>query len=129
ILPWASRSMRSIGWMTRQRTRTTSPAFALDGTRMRIFPMSPMLASAPADGDLYLAPGHQQRAIALLDDGAHVGRLAEPNIGADERLACLRRQRGLRHDRDTVLVGDDPDALHVRGRRHRRRHLDVDGHH
>src|SRR5215510_14890602 len=108
--------MRSIGWMTRQRTRTTSPAFALDGTRMRIFPMSPMLASAPADGDLYLALGHQQRAIAVLDDGTHVGRLPEPEVGADARLTCLRRQRGLLRDRDAVLVGEEPDALHMRGR-------------
>src|SRR2546426_8818720 len=40
ILPCASRWTISIGWMTRQRTRTTSPAFTLDGTRMRILPMS-----------------------------------------------------------------------------------------
>src|SRR5262249_53716894 len=113
ILPCASRSMRSIGWMTRQRTRTTSPAFTLEGTRMRIFPMSLILASAPADGDLDLALGHQQRAVALLDHGAHVGRLAETDVGADEGLAGLRRQRGLSDDRDAILVGYDPDRLHV----------------
>src|SRR5919198_1656022 len=122
--------MRSIGWMTRQRTRTTSPALTLDGTRMRILPTSPaMLASAPADGHLDLAPGRQQRAVALLDDRAHVGGLAEPDVGADERLPSLRRQRGPGDDRDPVLVGDDPDGLDVRGRRHRRVDLDVDGHH
>src|SRR5438128_4615913 len=121
--------MRSIGWMTRQRTRTTSPALTLDGTRMRILPTSLTLAPAAPDGDLHLALGRQQRAVALLDDGADVGRLAEPDVGADERLAGLRRQRGLRDDRDPVLVGDDPDALHVRGGRHRRVDLDVDRHH
>src|SRR5262250_3878568 len=113
ILPCASRSMRSIGWMTRQRTRTTSPAFTFDGTRIRIFPMSLILASASADGHLHLALGHQQGAVALLDDGAHVRRLAESDVGADEGLAGLRRQRGLRDDRDAVLVGHDPDRLHV----------------
>src|SRR5215831_19011349 len=111
ILPCASRSMRSIGWITRQRTRTTSPAFTLDGTRMRIFPMSLILAPASADGDLHLALGHQQRAVALLDDGAHVGRLAQSDVGADEGLAGLWRQRGLRHDRDAVFVRQDPDRL------------------
>src|SRR6266850_4879075 len=130
ILPCASRWMISIGWMTRQRTRTTSPAFTLDGTRMRILPMSLMaLASAPADGHLHLALRDQQRAVALLDDGADVGRLAEADVGAHEGLTGLRRQRRPRDDGNAVLVGDDPDGLDVRGRRHRRVHLHADGHH
>src|SRR6267378_1210872 len=121
ILPCASRWMISIGWMTRQRTRTTSPAFTLDGTRMRILPTS-LNCSAPAaaDGDLHLALRREQRAVALLDDGAHVGRLAEADVGADERLAGLRRQRRPRDDGNAILVGDDPDVLDVGGRRHRR---------
>src|SRR6266850_1556806 len=130
ILPCASRWMISIGWMTRQRTRTMSPAFTLDGTRMRILPMSLMaLASAPADGHLHLALRDQQRAVALLDDGADVGRLAEADVGAHEGLTGLRRERRPRNDGDAVLVGDDPDALDVRGRRHRRVDLDADRHH
>jgi hypothetical protein len=32
--------MRSIGWITRQRTRMTSPALMLDGTRRRTLPTS-----------------------------------------------------------------------------------------
>src|SRR2546426_8631470 len=86
ILPCASRWTISIGWMTRQRTRTTSPALTLDGTRMRILPMS-LIPSAPAaaDGDLHLALRRQQCPVALLDDGADVGRLAEADVGADER--------------------------------------------
>src|SRR2546427_348274 len=94
ILPCASRWTISIGWMTRQRMRTTSPALTLDGTRMRILPMS-LIPSAPAaaDGDLHLALRRQQCPVALLDDGADVGRLAEADVGADERLAGLRRPR------------------------------------
>src|SRR2546426_7890641 len=82
ILPCASRWTISIGWMTRQRTRTTSPALTLDGTRMRILPMS-LIPSAPAaaDGDLHLALRRQQCPVALLDDGADVGRLAEADVG------------------------------------------------
>src|ERR1044072_8388311 len=126
ILPCASRSMRSIGWITRQRTRTTSPALMLDGTRIRIFPTSlTSLASAAADGDLDLALRREQRAVALLDDCANVRRLAEADVGADQRLAGIRRERGARDDRNAVLVGDDPDRLDVRARRHRR--VDLDG--
>src|SRR5689334_1590145 len=129
ILPCASRSMRSIGWITRQRTRTTSPALMLDGTRIRILPTSlTALPSAAADGHLDLALRGQQRAVALLDDRAHVRGLAEAHVGADEGLAGVRRERGARNDRDAVLVGDDPDVLDVGGRRHRRVDLDRDRH-
>src|SRR2546428_5020796 len=126
ILPCASRWTISIGWMTRQRTRTTSPAFTLDGTRMRILPTSLISPPATADGDLHLALRHQQRAVALLDDGAHVGRLAEADVGADERLAGLWREGRPRDDGNAILVGDDPDVLDVGGRRHRRVDLEAD---
>src|SRR5437016_1841048 len=113
ILPCASRSMRSMGWMTRQRTRTTSPVLTFDGTRIRILPTSLMrLASAPADRHLDLPLGHQERAVTLLHHGADVGRLAEADVRAHEGLAGVGRERGPGHHRDPVLVGDDPDALH-----------------
>src|SRR5882724_12881560 len=129
ILPDLSRSMRSMGWMTRQRTRTTSPALMLDGSRSRTLPMSDMLAPAPADGDLDLALDLQQRAVALLDDGPHVARLAQPDVGAHVGLARLRRQRYPGDDRDAVLVGDDVDVLDVALRGHRRVDLDRHRHH
>src|SRR5215510_5127061 len=99
ILPWASRSIRSMGWITSARTFTTSPALMLDGTRMRTFPMSDMLASAAADGDLHLALGLEQGAVALLHDRADVAGLAEPDVGAHVRLSGLGRERDPGHDR------------------------------
>ena len=40
IFPALSRSMRSMGWITRQRTRMTSPGLMLAGTRRRTLPTS-----------------------------------------------------------------------------------------
>src|SRR6185436_7237598 len=129
ILPALSRSMRSMGWMTRQRTRTTSPALMLDGSRSRTLPMSDMLAPAPADGHLHLALDLQQRAVALLDDGPHIARLAQPDIGAHVGLAGIRREHGPGDDGNAIPVGDDVDVLDVALRRHRRVDLDRDRHH
>src|SRR5216684_997550 len=115
ILPSRSRSIRSIGWITRVRTCTTSPGLMLDGIRMRTLPMSAMavLASAPADGDLDLALDLPERAVA---------RLAEADVRPHERLPRRRRERDPRHDGDPVLVRHDVDVLHVARRRHRRVH-------
>src|SRR2546423_5863655 len=130
ILPWASRSIRSMGCNTSVRTRTTSPALMLEGIRTRTLPMSDMaLASAPADGHLDLALALQERAVALLHDGPHVGRLAQTDVGAHVRLAGLGRQGHAGDDGNTVLVGDDVDVLDVVRRRHRRGHLHGDRHH
>src|SRR5437870_6437222 len=112
-----------MGWMTRLRTRTTSPGLIEEGRRTRTLPMSDTSASAPADGHLDLALHREQRPVALLDDRAYVAGLAEPDGGADRRLAGFGSQRGAKDDRDPVLVGDDVDRLHVVGRRHRRRHV------
>src|SRR5215470_1857425 len=130
ILPWASRSIRSMGWITSARTFTTSPALMLDGTRMRTFPMSDMgLASAAADGDLHLALGLEEGSVALLHDRAHVAGLAEPDVGPHVGLAGLRRERHPGHDRDPVLVADHVDVLDVVGGRHGGGDLDRDRHH
>src|SRR5262245_66376055 len=111
-LPCASRSIRSMGWITSERTLTTSPALMLDGIRSRTLPMSDIaLASAAADGDLDLALGLEQRAVALLHDGAHVAGLAEPDVGAHVGLPGLRGEGHAGHDRDPVLVGDQVDVL------------------
>src|SRR5436309_8160765 len=123
ILPLLSRSIRSMGWITRLRTRTTSPGLIDEGRRTRTLPMSDTSASAAADGHLDLALHREQRAVALLHDRAHVARLAEPDGGADRGLAGFGAERRPEHDRDPVLVGDDVDRLHVVGRRHRRRHV------
>src|SRR3989441_9187890 len=124
ILPSRSRSIRSIGWITRVRTCTTSPGLMLDGIRMRTLPMSAMvvLASAPADGDLDLALDLPERAVALLDDRADVARLAEADVRPHERLPRRGRERDPRHDGDPVLVRHDVDVLDVARRRHRRVH-------
>src|SRR4051812_13900877 len=130
ILPALSRSMRSIGWITRQRTRMTSPALMLAGTRRRTLPTSDMpLASAAADGHLHLALEREERAVALLDDRPHVGCLAQANVGAHVRLARGRREHDAGDDRDAVLVGHHVDVLDVALRRHRRVDLDADRHH
>src|SRR5438093_11362104 len=115
ILPCASRSIRSIGWITSERTWTTSPGLILDGIRSRTLPMSNMaslLASAAADGDLYLALDLEQCAVALLHDRAHVPGLAEADVGAHERATRLGSERHSRDDRDPVLLGNDVDVLH-----------------
>src|SRR5437899_1507514 len=121
IFPLLSRSMRSMGWITRLRTRTMSPGLIEEGRRTRTLPMSATSASAPADGDLHLALHGEERPVALLDDRAHVAGLAEPDGGADRRLAGFGPQRGPKHDGDPVLVGDDVDRLHVIGGGHGRR--------
>src|SRR5215475_2089750 len=54
-LPLLSRSIRSMGWITRLRTRTTSPGLIEEGRRTRTLPMSDTSASAAADGHLDLA--------------------------------------------------------------------------
>src|SRR6188474_505243 len=130
ILPALSRSMRSIGWITRQRTRMTSPALMLAGTRSRTLPTSDMaLTSAAADGHLHLALEREERAVALLDDRPHVGRLAQPDVGAHVGLSRGRRESHARDDRDAVLVGHDVDVLDVGLRRHRGVDLDAHRHH
>src|SRR2546422_3758942 len=124
ILPCASRSIRSIGWITSVRTCTTSPGLMLDGTLIRTLPISDTrpLAPAPADGDLDLARAPPERAVALLDDGVDRARLAEADVRAHERLARGRGERDPRHDGNPVLVRDDVDVLDVARRRHRRVH-------
>src|SRR5438093_12198191 len=87
ILPLLSRSIRSMGWITRLRTRTTSPGLIDEGRRTRTLPMSDTSASAAAAGHLDLALHRAQRAAALLHDRAHAARLAEPAAGADRCLA------------------------------------------
>src|SRR5882724_7727462 len=88
ILPALSRSMRSIGWITRQRTRMTSPGLMLAGTRRRTLPTSDMaLPSAAADGHLHLALHREEGAVALLHHRAHVGRLAQADVGPHVGLA------------------------------------------
>src|SRR5262245_65967893 len=130
ILPCPSRSIRSIGWMISERTRTTSPALMLVGSRSRTLPMSDMpLPSTPADGDLDLALDLEHGAVALFDDRANVAGLAQPDVGAHRRLSGLGRQVDPRDDRNPILVGDDVDLLHVVRRRHRRGDLHGDGHH
>src|SRR5215813_1013222 len=100
--------------MMSERTRTTSPALMLVGSRSRTLPMSDMpLPSAPADGDLDLALYLEQGAVALLHDRADVAGLAQSDVGAHRRLPGLGRQADPRHHRDPVLVGDDVDLLHV----------------
>src|SRR5438093_10799494 len=98
-----------MGWMTRLRTRTTSPGLIEEGRRTRTLPISDTSASAPADGHLHLALHREQRSVALLDDGAHVAGLTEPDGGADRRLAGFGSQRGPNDHRDPVLVGHDID--------------------
>src|SRR2546428_4202305 len=126
ILPLLSSAIRSRGWIARLPTRTTSPGLIEEGRRTRPLPMSDTSASAPADGHLHLALHREQRPVALLDDRAYVAGLAEPDGGADRRLAGFGSQRGAKDDRDPVLVGDDVDRLHVVGRRHRGRHVHRD---
>src|SRR5437867_2539979 len=111
--------MRSMGWMTSVRARTMSPALMLEGTRSLTRPMSDMLLpAAAADGDLHLALGLQQGAVALLGDGPHVRRLAQPHGGSDIGLAGLWRQGHARDDGDAVFVGHDVDVLDVALSRH-----------
>src|SRR5215467_3110333 len=101
ILPALSRSIRSMGWMIRQRTCTTSPTLIVEGSRSRTLPMSDMIAAsaaAAADGHLDLALDLPQRAVALLDDRPHVAGLTEPDVGAHVGLAGLGRQRHPRDD-------------------------------
>src|SRR5881296_2539171 len=129
IRPLLSRSMRSMGWITRLRTWTTSPGLIDEGRRTRTLPMSDTSASAPADGHLHLALHREQRSVALLDDRAHVAGLTESDGGADRRLAGFGTQGRPKDDRDPVLVGNDVDRLHVIGRRHRRRHVHGDRNH
>src|SRR5262245_30926958 len=119
IFPLLSRSIRSMGWITRLRTRTTSPGLIEEGRRTRTLPMSDTSASASPDGHLHLALHREQRSVALLDDRAHIAGLTEPDGRADRRLAGLRSQRRPKGDRNPVLVGDDVDGLHVIGGRHR----------
>src|SRR5262249_3592010 len=120
ILPWASRSMRSMGWMISERTLTMSPALMLDGTRILTLPMSDIaLTPAPADGDFHLALGLEQGAVALLHDRADVAGLAEPDVGSHVGLPGLGRERHAGDDGDPVLVGDDVDVLDEVRRRHR----------
>src|SRR5215510_437243 len=119
IFPLLSRSIRSMGWITRLHTWTTSPGLIEEGRRTRTLPMSDTSASAPADGDLHLTLHREQRSVALLDDRAHVARLAEPDGRTDRRVAGFGSQRGPKDDGNPVLVGDHVDRLHVVGRRHR----------
>src|SRR2546428_8733515 len=124
IFPLLSRSIRSMGWITRLATRTTSPGLIDGGRRPRPLPMPDTSASAPADGDLHLALHREERSVALLDDRAHVARLTETDGGADRRLAGFGSQRGAKDDRDSVLAVDHADRLHVAGLRHRSRDVD-----
>src|SRR3989442_15322668 len=112
-----------MGWMTRLRTRTTSPGLIEEGRRTRTLPMSDTSASAPADGHLHFALHREQRSVALLDDRAHIAGLTEPDGGADRRLAGFRSQRGPKDPPDPVLVADDIDRLPGVGRCRRRRHV------
>src|SRR2546429_56045 len=107
IFPLLSRSIRSMGWITRLRTRTTSPGLIDEGRRTRTLPMSDTSASAAADGHLDLALHREQRAVALLHDRAHVARLAEPDGGADRGLAGFGAERRRRQEPDPGRVPDD----------------------
>src|SRR5437667_6118882 len=111
IRPLLSRSIRSMGWITRLRTRTTSPGLIDEGRRTRTLPMSDTSASAAADGHLDLALHRAQRAVALLHDRAHVAGLAEPAGGADPRLAGSGAARRPEYDRDPVPGGPAIDRL------------------
>src|SRR5687767_6115837 len=122
ILPARSRSMRSMGWMISERTRITSPALMVAGTRSRTLPMSDMMGPLPAaaaDGDLHFTLDLQQRAVALLHDGAHVARLAQPHVGRHVGLPGFRGERHPRDDGNAVLVRHHVDVLDVVGGRHR----------
>ena len=79
-----------MGWITSTRTLTISPGLMLEGTRILTRPISAILgflASAPADRHLDFPLGLEQRAVAHLDDRAHLGAFPESQVGAHVGLA------------------------------------------
>src|SRR5207244_255064 len=87
ILPLLSRSIRSMGWITRLRTRTTSPGLIDEGRRTRTLPMSDTSASAAADGHLDLALHREQRAVP------HRPRAEDPLEGLVDRFVLTEGLR------------------------------------
>src|SRR5688572_8006359 len=108
--------------MINERTRMTSPALMVAGTRSRTLPMSDAmtlsLPAAAADGHLDLALDLQQRSVALLDDRPHIACLSEPHVRRHVRLPGLRGERHARDHGNAIPVRHHIDVLDVIGGRH-----------
>src|SRR5262245_54155896 len=104
ILPWLSRSIRSMGWMIRQRMRTTSPALIVEGNRSRTLPISDM--SSPGG---WGAPGAPSLQALVASGGTRAAFDTPTGLAAAAADGDLHLALHLKES-PVALLHDGPDV-------------------